>query len=97
MKYLIAALIIAPTIALAQGQNCVPHQFVAAYLAEKLGQSPQVMGIIANGNILQILGNTETGTWTALVTSPNGVSCVVSSGSDIAVLNAAPQPMGEDG
>jgi hypothetical protein len=33
-----------------------------------------------NGNVLEVLKSDKAGTWTIIVTRPNGMSCVVASG-----------------
>ena len=42
-------------------------------------ETPIAMGLVTNGNVLEVLAS-EKGTWTILVTRPNGVSCVVAVG-----------------
>ncbi len=37
------------------------------------------LGIVNNGSVLEILVS-KNGTWTILVTKPNGISCVVATG-----------------
>ena len=42
-------------------------------------ETPIAMGLVTNGNVLEVIAS-EKGTWTILVTRPNGVSCVVAVG-----------------
>ena len=50
---------------------------------EELGaqhrEHPIAMGLAANGSVLEVLASQE-GTWTILITSPNGTSCVIAVG-----------------
>ncbi len=48
-------------------------------LAEGYAESPVAMGLVSNGSVLEVLAS-ENGTWTIIVTMPNGLSCVVASG-----------------
>ncbi len=52
------------------------------FLNELLSQhkeNPIAMGLAANGSVLEVLASKD-GTWTILITSPNGTSCVVAVG-----------------
>ncbi len=42
-------------------------------------ESPVAIGLTRDGAVLEILAS-ETGSWTILITRPNGVSCMVTSG-----------------
>lgn len=44
-------------------------------------EGPVAMGLVSNGSILEVLASTS-GSWTILVTRPDGVSCVVAVGQD---------------
>lgn len=37
------------------------------------------VGLVSNGMLLELM-TSETGSWTILITQPNGVSCVVATG-----------------
>ena len=60
--------------------TCLPQ---AATLAEQLGKQygerPTAAGVDANGGLVQVYSNTESGTWTIATTIPNGPTCMVSS------------------
>ena len=45
------------------------------------------MGLAANGSVLEVLASKD-GTWTILITSPNGTSCVVAVGDSWEALKA---------
>jgi hypothetical protein len=49
------------------------------------------MGLAASGSIVEILVS-QTGSWTILVTSPNGTSCVVAVGDYWEALKPLPGP-----
>ncbi len=92
------ALMTIPMMGLAQGQpRCGERESGVAGLANTYGESLQMQGIMPNGEILEIFGNTATGTWTALISNPNGISCNVADGQNFTRLDLPPAPQGEDG
>lgn len=60
--------------------NCAPHEIIADRLQSKYGEQPHGVGINASGNLIEIWVSPETGSFTALVSDPNGLSCVASAG-----------------
>lgn len=49
-------------------------------LREQYGERPTSVGLAANGTLLEVM-TSEKGTWTIMVTRPDGVSCVVATGN----------------
>ena len=49
------------------------------HLGEGYSEAPVSMGLASNGSILEVLAS-QKGTWTIILTMPNGKSCVVASG-----------------
>lgn len=75
----IAMLIVAE--ADAQNVNvCGKRYDFIAHLEKRHGEVPTSIGVASNGNLLEVLSNPKTHTWTILVTNPNEVSCVVAAG-----------------
>ena len=50
-------------------------------LSSQHREDPVAMGLAANGSVLEVLASKD-GTWTILITSPNGTSCVVAVGEN---------------
>ena len=48
-------------------------------LSGKYSKSPVSMGLSSNGSIIKVLAS-ATGSWTMIITSPNGLSCVLAHG-----------------
>jgi len=86
----------------AQQQNCAPRQLVEARLSGPIdapsGTRPgyeearRAVGLSGSGGstataIVEVWGNEETGTWTITVTTPNGLTCLVASGSNFQTLD----------
>ena len=60
--------------------RCLPHAEMLKHLASQFKERPVAVGVGANGAILEVFATIDGATWTALVTRPNGLSCVVMSG-----------------
>lgn len=60
--------------------SCAQLAELAAGLAEHYGEKPVAMGLQPNGQLLEIFASPDSGTWTALTTSPAGLACVVATG-----------------
>jgi hypothetical protein len=59
---------------------CTALAHLAGFLAEAYGERPVSAGLQSNGQVLQIFSSPETGSWTAVTTSPMGLACVVATG-----------------
>ena len=49
------------------------------HLSRGYSEAPAAMGLVSNGAVLEVLVSTN-GTWTIIVTRPDGMSCVVAAG-----------------
>lgn len=58
---------------------CAPREQVVARLSQEFGEVPTAPGLMGNGNLMEIT-TAPSGTWTVLVTRPDGLSCFVASG-----------------
>lgn len=63
-----------------QGSTCGGMMEVRTFLSEQYGESPQVAGVTPDGIIMEIYANAQTGSWTMLATTVDGVSCFVNEG-----------------
>ena len=63
----------------AQGICGVRGDFVD-HLAQRHREAPAAMGLASNGKMVEVLTNTETGTWTIIVTNADGSACVIAAG-----------------
>lgn len=50
------------------------------HLAQRHKEAPTAMGLASNGKLVEILTNSETHTWTIIVTNPDGSACVIAAG-----------------
>ena len=74
-----ALTVAASTPALAQAQNCAARETIVAKLAKTYAEEPVSLGVTAQGGLLEVLASPD-GTWTILVTLPNGPTCLMSHG-----------------
>jgi len=67
------------TTAAAQPQ-CNDRKQILDLLAKKYQEAPVASGVTNNGGLVEVLTNAKGGTWTIIVTTPQGVSCLVAAG-----------------
>ena len=67
-------------------QNCGPHGAVVAGLAERYGETRQAVAVGSGGALVEIFAS-ETGSWTVVVTQPNGLACLVADGQEFELVN----------
>lgn len=85
---LVAAFFIVP--ALAQSV-CGARDKIVKRLVDSYQESRHAMGLAANGNLVEIFV-AESGSWTVLITRPDGPTCVAGVGEDW-TLDVIPAPM----
>jgi hypothetical protein len=81
-KIAAAAVLVAtvPGIAVAAPMYCGPRKDVLAKLAGSLHQQPSSVALTSNGQLLEVLKSDTDLVWTILITSPQGLSCVIATG-----------------
>jgi hypothetical protein len=75
-----AALIFATQNAFA-GANCAERSVVLNELASKYRETRRAMGFAAETAVMEMFASVETGTWTVTVTTPDGTTCLIASGT----------------
>lgn len=63
-------------------RNCSTRANVLKQLSHKYSESPTAVGLAQNGGIIEVLTSNEGGTWTIIITMPDGTSCMVAAGED---------------
>ena len=81
MRAFILALLVSATPAVAQ-QNCAPRDAIVNSLKAQYGETVQSSGLSEDGVLVEVYASDETGTWTITYTLPDGLTCLVASGSD---------------
>ena len=76
----VAPLLVALRSAPAWAQTvCSQRTTFIQQLSGKYSESPVSMGLSSNGSVIEVLAS-ATGSWTIIITNPNGLSCVVAHG-----------------
>ncbi len=75
-----AAMLLGPTGALAQTQQCDQRTKVLGHLAQKYKEAPIAVGVTSSGGLVEVLTTGDGKTWTIILSSPNGTSCLVAAG-----------------
>ena len=78
---LLAGLILFGASASAQAP-CNQRTEIVTELAGKYKEVPVAIGVNSKGHLVEVLSSEHGRTWTIIVTSPAGMSCVVSVGED---------------
>lgn len=74
-----AAFILASSAAFAAPQ-CNTRDSVLELLAEKYSEAPIAVGVANNGGLVEVLATGDGNTWSIIITTPQGVSCLVAAG-----------------
>lgn len=74
---------------LAAGLACLPTPQVYDQLTTQYSENRAVAGLNRHGGLLEIWASPE-GTWTALITTPDGVSCLFDAGTAFIPYGMAP-------
>ncbi len=70
-----------PHAALAQGaMPCGERTAIIERLASKYGEQRQATGLNNSSNLIEVFSSVETGSWTILMTSPEGRTCLIAAG-----------------
>lgn len=69
---------------------CAPRGHVVDRLMTKYGESPVSVGLGSKGALVEVFANQASGTWTIVVTRPDGISCLAASGQDFMRIDALP-------
>ena len=59
---------------------CEQRENLVAALAERYREVPVALGVTNGGSLVEVLKGKTSETWTIIVTSPQGISCLVFSG-----------------
>lgn len=81
MKLLPIALLGAMTVSADAQGNCAERERVIARLEGMFGESRQSIGLGSGGAVMEVYASPDTGTWTIIVTTPRGLTCVVGAGT----------------
>ncbi len=70
---------------------CGPRASVLAALAEQFNEKPVARGVTATGMLFEVFASEGGATFTVLLTTPNGRSCLATSGEAWEFIFARPE------
>ena len=76
------AVLVAPGMAIAAPMTCSARTDILTTLATKDHQRLSSMALMSDGRLLEILKSRNGATWSILITTPKGVSCVIAAGGN---------------
>lgn len=95
MKYLIlsifALIFISPALA-ASSPQCDERGKIIEYMEKKYKETTIAAGVTSGGGLVEVLSTADGGTWTIIITSPQGMSCLMSAGEGWRVQKSKLQP-----
>jgi predicted methyltransferase len=59
---------------------CAERSRVVAKLEQKFGETLRSLGLHRDDAVVEVYSSDETGTWTILMTRPDGMSCLLAAG-----------------
>jgi hypothetical protein len=71
-----------PANSLAQQRACGPRADLVAHLADKYREAPIAIARTDDGQVIEVFASPQGETWSVVVTTAIGVSCLVVSGQD---------------
>ena len=79
---LAAGIAIATSTAAAAQTACLTHDKLVDLLHGRYSEQPIAAGLESNGRLLEVFAAPDGATWTMVVTTPDGSSCVVAVGEE---------------
>jgi len=61
--------------------QCGPHLRIVALLARQYREARKAIGTVSRNHVMEVYVS-QAGSWTVLVTSADGNSCIIASGAD---------------
>jgi hypothetical protein len=68
------------TSAASAAPQCNSRDYVLDLLSDKYEEAPVAVGVANNGGLVEVLTTGDGGTWSIIITSPQGMSCLVAAG-----------------
>lgn len=97
LSFGIGAMLLATQHVFAQDNaKCAKRDQVIERLTVKYGETRQSIGLAPNTGVVEVYASGETGTWTIVITMPNGMTCLVASGQAFETLAEVAAPEGTD-
>ena len=75
-----AAIALLPADAAAGNDQCSKHKDITQQLQQKCKERLVGLGITSQGGLVEVLAAHDGATWSIIVTTPEGVTCLVAAG-----------------
>lgn len=69
-----------PAVAAAEPQRCGEREKVIRHLESRYGETQRSVGLQEGRGVVEIYANDDSGSWTILLTTPEGTSCLMAAG-----------------
>ena len=76
--------------------NCVPRRVMVEQLWDQYGETRRSIGLSGHSALVETFANDQSGSWTIVVTTPDGLTCLVASGQAFELLNDELPQAGDD-
>ena len=63
----------------AKASVCMQHKTLTGYLSEKFKEEPKAVGLVEQQHLMEVFVSAK-GTWTIVMTSTEGISCIIAAG-----------------
>lgn len=83
---LIGVLSALPASAQTARMSCGPHDRMLTGLATGYGEAPVMIGLGPDNAVIEITASAATGSWSILVSTPAGQTCLVASGQSFELI-----------
>lgn len=77
--------------------QCDTRETVIALLAERYGETRRMVGLAGQAAVMELYASDATGTWSITMTLPDGLMCLMASGSNFEAVTESLPPAGIDG
>jgi len=79
----------APSAEAGAAMRCGERRAVIEHLASRFGETRRSLGFQQGRGLIEIFANPVSGSWTILLTTPGGTSCLVAAGEAWRALDGA--------
>ena len=69
---------------------CAPRDQILGWLASAYREAPVAAGVTAGGELVEVLARPDGRTWTIIITTPKGLSCLVAAGEGWRAVDRVP-------